>query len=196
MRQEKAGSARSAEKNKWMPLVIALAVVAVLAVIALIVYAISVASRTDPALFTVTDGVLTEYQGTDERTVTLPDGVVVVGERAFLGHEEIEKVVFPASLTTLRNGAFYGCSSLKEIRFDRSLSFIGDAAFGECTSLTALTLPASVQYIHSEALYASAGLREILVAEGNESYQSRDGILYSADGKTLILCPVQRYYLE
>ena len=175
-----------------MPLVVALTVVAVLAAIGLIVYAVVMGGRTNPDLFTVTDGVLTEYRGTDERTVTLPDGVVVVGERAFLGHTEIEKLVFPVSLTTLRNGAFYGCAELREVKFDRALSFIGDAAFGECSTLTSVTLPASVQYIHSEAFYADISLREILTAEGNESYQSRDGVLYSADGKTLVLYPAGR----
>ena len=192
MKQEKTASARPAEKNKLMPLIIALTVVTVLAAAALIVYAVKQGVRTDPKYFTITDGVVTEYTGTDERTVTLPDGVVVVGERAFIGHEEIEKLVLPATLTTLRNGAFYGCANLREISFAGALSFIGDAAFGGCTSLTEITLPASVQYIHSEAFYGDTALTAISVAEGNENFLSLDGVLYTADAATLLTYPAGR----
>ena len=134
---------------------------------------------------------LTAYEG-DDRTVTIPDGVVVVAERVFIGHEEIEKVVMPASLTTLKNGAFYGCTALKEIKFSSALNFIGDAAFGECPALTEFTLPASVQYIHSEAFYDSTGLTAFSVESGNPNYVSKDGVIYSADMTNLIAYPAGR----
>ncbi len=192
MKNESRTPARRAEKHRSSWLITALIAVAVLAALALIVYVIAAAGRTDPALFTVEDGVLTAYSGENERTVTLPEGVVVVGERAFIDHTEIEKLVLPASLTTLRNGAFYGCTSLSEIKFADALNFIGDAAFGACTSLTEITLPASVQYIHSEAFYDDTALTAISVAEGNESYLSLDGVLYSADASVLIAYPAGR----
>ena len=178
-------------KSKLSYLVTALIVVAVAAAGLLIGYIATNASRTSLDCFTITDGVLTAYEG-DDRTVTIPDGVVVIAERVFIGHEEIEKVVFPTSLTTLKNGAFYGCTSLKEIKFSSALNFIGDAAFGECQSLTEFTLPASVQYIHSEAFYNSLGLTSFSVESGNPNYVSQDGVIYSADMTNLIAYPAGR----
>ena len=116
VKKENRVSGGKAAKSKFSYLIIALGAVAVVAVGLLIGYIAMNASRTNPDCFTITDGVLTAYEG-DDRTVTIPDGVVVVAERVFIGHEEIEKVVMPASLTTLKNGAFYGCTALKEIKF-------------------------------------------------------------------------------
>ncbi len=180
-----------AAKNKLSHLLTALIVVTVAAVGLLIGYIAVNTSRTSLDCFTISDGVLTAYDG-DDRTVTIPDGVVVIAERVFIGHEEIEKIVMPASLTTLKNGAFYGCTSLKEIKFSGALNFIGDAVFGECQSLTEFTLPASVQYIHSEAFYDSLGLTSLSVESGNPNYVSQDGVIYSADMTNLIAYPAGR----
>lgn len=175
-------------KGKLSILTTALSVVAGLSVVALLAFILVTGSRTNPSYFTIEDGILTSYEG-DDRVVTIPEGVVVIGERAFMGHEEMEKVVMPQTLTTLRNGAFYGCSSLETIKFSRALNFIGDAAFGECDALTSFEIPASVQFIHAETFYGSYGLTDVTVEEGNTEYISRDGVVYSADGKTLILYP-------
>lgn len=178
-------------KSRATHLITALIAVAVIAAGVLIGYVAINSSRTSLDCFTISDGVLTAYDG-DDRTVTIPEGVVVIAERVFIGHEEIEKIVMPASLTTLKNGAFYGCTSLKEIKFSSSLNFIGDAVFGECTSLTEFTLPASVQYIHSEAFYDSTGLTSFSVESGNPNYISQDGVIYSADMTNLICYPAGR----
>jgi len=178
-------------KGKLSVLTTVLSVVAGLSVVALLAFILVTGSRTDPSYFTIEDGVLTAYEG-DDRVVTIPDGVVVIGDRAFMGHEEMEKVVMPQTLTTLRNGAFYGCSSLETIKFSRALNFIGDAAFGECDALTSFEVPASVQFIHAETFYGTYNLTELTVEEGNTEYVSRDGVLYSADGKVLVSYPAGR----
>lgn len=191
MKKENTSASGKPLKGGAARLVIALTLVAIAAAALLIGYVVVQNSRTSLDCFTISDGVLTAYEG-DDRTVTIPDGVVVVAERVFIGHEEIEKVVMPASLTTLKNGAFYGCTSLKEIKFSSALNFIGDAVFGECDSLTEFTLPASVQYLHSEAFYDSCGLTSFSVESGNPSYVSKDGVIYSADGTNLITYPAGR----
>lgn len=189
-KDNKTGNVKPA-KSRATYLITALAAVAVIAAGLLIGYIVMNSSRTSPDCFTISDGVLTAYDG-DDRTVTIPDGVVVIAERVFIGHEEIEKIVMPASLTTLKNGAFYGCTSLNSIKFSSALNFIGDAAFGECASLTEFTLPASVQYIHSEAFYNSPGLTALSVENGNPNYVSQDGVIYSADLTNLIAYPAGR----
>lgn len=63
-------------------------------------------------------------------------------------------------------------------------------AFGSsCTNLSVINLPATLAEIQDYAFYGAPVLAEINVAEGNSTYSSADGILYSADGKSLIICP-------
>jgi hypothetical protein len=168
-----------------------LTITAVAALAALIFYLVSNAPATDPAAFTIEDGVLSAYSG-DGASVEIPEGVTVVAERAFMNHTEIEKVTFPRSLTTLKSGAFYGCTALAEIKFSDALNFIGDAAFGECRALTELTIPASVGYIHSEAFYDTSALAAVHVEEGSETYVSQNGVLYNDDFTQLICYPAAR----
>ena len=52
-----------------------------------------------------------------------------------------------------------------------------------------MTLPSSVTSIDSQAFYGCTNLAAINIADGNEHYASRDGVLFSGDMKTLLYCP-------
>lgn len=60
------------------------------------------------------------------------------------------------------------------------------------SNLQNLTLPASLSYIDWYGFYHSSGLLNINVAEGNKYYKSIDGVVYTADGTTLIAFPIAR----
>ena len=60
-------------------------------------------------------------------------------------------------------------------------------------SISSIELPASLEYIAPRAFRDPKGtLSSITLAEGNESFTLVDGMLYSADKKTLVLCPPAR----
>lgn len=60
-------------------------------------------------------------------------------------------------------------------------------------SISSIELPATLEYIAPKAFRDPKGtLSSITLAEGNESFTLVDGILYSADKKTLVLCPPAR----
>ena len=59
-------------------------------------------------------------------------------------------------------------------------------AFSGCTSLKKVTLPDSVTQIDTSSFYGCTSLTDITVAEGNTTFSSLDGNLYSRDGKMLI----------
>lgn len=122
----------------------------------------------------------------------------------FNGCADLEGITFSTGAGGIHGeGAFAGCSSLSKVVAGKSnqKGYSNDAAgallwkSGSSTYLcfvpanaTTYTIPANVTNIYSSAL-ANANLKSISVAEGSKSYSVRDGILYSADGKTLVLYP-------
>ena len=68
---------------------------------------------------------------------------------------------------------------------------IDEYAFEYCEEITELNLPASLTETNL-AMRELSSLAKITVAEGSATYSVHDGILYSADGKTLIFCPANK----
>lgn len=100
------------------------------------------------------------------------------------------EVTVPKEVTSIGDYAFEGCSSLKSIELPSGLTSIGNKAFSYCVGLTSIELPSGLTDVGDYAFYDCAGLTNIAVAEGNKTYQSYDGCLYSASGDELICCPV------
>ena len=67
---------------------------------------------------------------------------------------------------------------------------ISSAAFSS-SRLSSLTLNANLAVIGGRA-FEDAAFQEVHVAAGSTAFKSVDGALYTADGKTLILCPMGR----
>lgn len=93
-----------------------------------------------------------DYEG----TVTIPgeiNGFTVeeIGYNAFVDCK-FSDIVFPSTLTTINGEAFLRCMSLKSIFIPRSVKYIAPAAFASCTAV-----------------------ESIVVEEGNEAYDSREG---------------------
>ncbi|NLV51715.1 MAG: leucine-rich repeat domain-containing protein [Bacteroidales bacterium] len=66
---------------------------------------------------------------------------------------------------------------------------IPDSAYYKNTEMTSLTIPASVDSIGCNVVDHCFKLVYISVASDNPKYKSEGGVVYSKDGKTLILCP-------
>lgn len=83
-------------------------------------------------------------------TVTLPEGVHLLGEEAFWT-ARLNKVVFPSTLTTISARAFVDCDYLSEIVFPQTITLIEENAFNGCRSLKTLILPEGLIGIEEEA---------------------------------------------
>lgn len=110
-------------------------------------------------------------------SIVLPERVVSVGAQAFR-FTDVTEFVFPEGVTE-----------------------IGDKALAACHSLTSVTIPASVERMglydgdtltSIDLFEADEALEEIIVADDNAYFASKDGILYGkTDGKLtdLYVCP-------
>ncbi|MBE6425019.1 MAG: hypothetical protein E7029_03325 [Planctomycetaceae bacterium] len=131
---------------------------------------------------------ITEYTGSAS-SVTIPDGVTSIGNEAFRGCRRLTSVTIPDSVTSIGDSAFYTCKSLTSVTIPDSVTSIGDHAFFGCNSLTSVTIPDSVTSIGGGPFATCDQLTEIRVSAGNTHFKSVDGILFTADGKTLIQVP-------
>ena len=68
-------------------------------------------------------------------SVTIANGVEVIGEEAFRECPMLTTVVLPASLVEIETQAFYQCTSLTEIVIPANVVAIRTNAFAGCTSL-------------------------------------------------------------
>ncbi|MGX8692263.1 MAG: extracellular solute-binding protein [Clostridia bacterium] len=103
-------------------------------------------------------------------------------------NESIQTVVIEDGVTSIGDAAFFRCYYVESVSIPEGVTTIGYYAFQVCTHLKAVTIPASVTLIRRSA-FALSGLEAIHVAEGNRAYMSMDGVLFNADGTTLIYYP-------
>ncbi len=59
-------------------------------------------------------------------------------------------------------------------------------------SVSAIEIPATVTALNADSFAGCTRLMHVRVATGNKSFLIEDGALYTADGQTLLYCPVAR----
>lgn len=132
--------------------------------------------------FVVINGILHCYQGTNTR-VSVPDGVISIGARAFSGCktmqsvslpdsikqikesafswcENLEAVQLPDGVTDIEKETFYLCTNLKQISFSQSVKTIGESAFYRCEKLSKLPDMSGVEKMGEQAFYGCKKLKD------------------------------------
>ena len=105
--------------------------------------------------------------------LTIPDGVVSIGNYAFAGCSGLAKVTMPNSVTNIGSAAFSNCSGLTSVTMPDRVTSIGSFAFYGCVGLTSLTMPNSVMNIGSSAFsYCSVLTSVTILSDCVESISS------------------------
>jgi len=100
------------------------------------------------------------------KSVSIPIGVTIIGNRAFNNCLRLENIIIPSSVITIGEAVFAGCSSLESITIPENVIFIGKNQFNSCNKL-----------------------RSIYVNERNVMFTDLNGILFNKDMTTLIRYP-------
>lgn len=121
--------------------------------------------------------------------VKLPRNLEVIEMSMFKKCAKLQSVVFPENVKVIGRWAFMWCDELQNFTLPESVETIGLQAFIDCESLTEVTIPAKVTKIEQNSFSGCGKLRAIYVAEGNQAYQSVDGVLMTKDGTMVHTCP-------
>ena len=138
-------------------------------------------------------GVMTGYIG-EEANVTVPaeiDGVTVtaIGDSAFRSMTTLERVTMPDGIISIGKHAFYACENLKSVTIPNSVEAIGEGAFGKCYALETIALPQALTTFDPLSLHFCRALHTVTVPEDNEAFMTKDGVLFTKDGETLLYYP-------
>ncbi len=98
--------------------------------------------------------------------VTIPDSVTDLGIGVFAGCAQLKYVDIPTNITIIPARAFSGCTGLAGVSIPAGVSTVGYCAFSECTSLTGITIPDSVTSMGESVFYHCASLVEIKIPRG------------------------------
>ena len=120
------------------------------------------------------------------RTIHIPEGIVRIGDYAFLDCFNLTQVTFPDSLRSIGKGAFSECKLLMNITLPDHLQDLGDYAFWHCYSLVRMNIPATLASIGANPFADCWNLARIQVAAGHPTLRYEDGMLYDADKMKLI----------
>ena len=136
-------------------------------------------------------GLFSDKKFSELKTINLPSSITEIKEEAFFGCKKLTTINLPNSLTKIGAGAFKGCKELANIDFTTAphLTSIGFESFSKC-GLTSVSIPSWINIIEPAAFGNCSKLKSIVVDQSNGNYSSKDGILYSKDGKTLIQYPI------
>lgn len=150
-------------------------------------------------VYSAMDGVLYNAEMTElitcpkakEGVVVLPATLGKIAANAFYECKSVTAIDFTAStsLEEIGDKAFYWCNKLESVSLPDSVQKIGYQVFGQCQGMTSLKLPASMTEFDRETILDCMSLTSLTINEGT-NYKTVDGVLFTADGKTLV------YYLR
>lgn len=102
-------------------------------------------------------------------TVTINEGVTVIGTEAFAGCTGLTDVNLKGlhTILTISDKAFLGCSALKNIAIPPYVKVIGKRTFKGCSSLTNINLE-NIEVIKEAAFFNCSALKEVVLPEQGE----------------------------
>ena len=125
----------------------------------------------------------------DITSVIIANGVTSIGRNAFYFFTSLTTIDISNSVISIGEGAFADCTSLTSIEIPNSVTTIIGSAFSYCTGLTSIEIPNSVTRLDAGAFDFCTNLVSIIVAENNNNYSSKDGVLFNKEQTMLIRCP-------
>ena len=96
-----------------------------------------------------------------EMSVTIPEGVTSIGERAFFDDEGLTGISLPNSLESIDKEAFLACINLESLTLPAGLESIGEGTFAGCEKVDRVVIPDGIATIPNFAFRGCKDLKEL-----------------------------------
>ena len=101
---------------------------------------------------------------TNLTSVSIPNTVTSIGDKAFAFCFNLIDITIPDSVTKIGEDAFQNCVSLKNIEISNNITSISLGMFVNCESLTNITIPYGVTNIKSFAFQGCINLEKVTIS--------------------------------
>ena len=149
-------------------------------------------SGADPGITWRVDGISLYVEGTGD----IDDYGPYFYPSWYPASASVTKIVVGEGITHVGAYSFAHFPGVTEVSLPSTLKSISVQAFRDCVALQKVTIPASVSSIESDAFTRCFSLAEFAVESGSASYSAKEGVLFSADGKSLVLFPSAAPFTE
>ena len=123
------------------------------------------ANANDIENFNIVDGVLAKYLSAEKSDVVIPDGVRIIGEKAFAGKKKLKSILIPDSVTEIGESAFSNCTGLTGIVIPDGVTEIGEGAFDLCEKIESIVIPNGITYIGEKTFSFCKNLKSITIPD-------------------------------
>ena len=118
-----------------------------------------------------------DAMGVGKKAVQVPEGTVSIGQE-YRDDKTATEVILPEGLKHIGDSAFEGCVNLEKINFPEGLETIGEGAFAGCQKLKIQPFPASLRDIGERAFFGCSSIEAFRKDAGNTSFSVIEGVLY------------------
>ncbi|MCF0206586.1 MAG: leucine-rich repeat domain-containing protein [Bacteroidales bacterium] len=140
-------------------------------------------------------------------SVSVPKSIKSIGNEAFMGCSALKSIKFEGEIEHCGKNSFTGTAiaapiytgnilvyyspKAKGFTINEGTKSVLEYAFSDCTELTEISIPSSVSTIYQTSFYGCKNLKNISVAQGNSTYDSRNNcnaVIISKEDKMFISC--------
>ena len=101
----------------------------------------------------------------------------------------ISSLTLPDTLSAIEDRAFSGCENLASVTVPQATQTVGTNAFAYCDNLETVTLGEAMADVGIGAFLGCEKLQSVIVPPGNTNFKVDDGVLFSKDGTRLVYYP-------
>jgi len=100
------------------------------------------------------------------KSISIPEGIVTIGDTAFYDCDNLTAVKIPSTVTKVGKAAFSNCEKLSYITLSSEMTEIADYTFRDCVSLTAITVTDKITSIGAGAFMGCTALKNVALPAG------------------------------
>ena len=122
-------------------------------------------------------------------TLVVDEGITSIGKRAFFDFDGLAEVRLPGSLRRINEDAFAYCDCLTRLIIPEGVESIGKSIIYRNPGLQEIQLPSTLKLIEGSFAGECPVLKTISLAEDNQWYCVKDGVLFDSGMQELICHP-------